>query len=132
MATKRTRVETSDAPEAIGPYSQAIVAVPFVLTSGQIPIDPGTASIVQGGIREQTKQVLENLSAVLAASGSSLSGVVRTTCFLKDLGDFAEFNSVYSEYFPTSPPARSTVQVARLPMDVLVEIDCIALVTDSR
>lgn len=127
MSDDRMVIATASAPAAIGPYSQALVAGGFVFTSGQIPLDPATKAIVSGGIREQAHQVMQNLKAVLEASGSSLESVVRTTCFVKDLNDFAGFNEVYGTYFSSEPPARSTVQVARLPLDVLVEVDCIAL-----
>lgn len=121
-------VSTDKAPAAIGPYSQAVKANGFVFTSGVIPVDPGTANVVEGGITEQATQVLENLTAVLAASGTSLDKAVKTTCFLADLNDFATFNSIYASYFTSDPPARSTVQVARLPLGVLVEVECIALI----
>ena len=121
-------VSTDKAPAAIGPYSQAVVANGFVFTSGVIPVDPATAKVVDGGITEQVTQVLENLTAVLAASGSSLDRAVKTTCFLADLNDFATFNSIYAAYFTSDPPARSTVQVAKLPLGVLVEVECVALV----
>lgn len=123
----KDRVQTDNAPKAIGPYSQAIKANGFVFASGQIPLDPATMQIVEGGIREQTERVMNNLEAVLKASGSSLEGVVKTTVFLKDLTDFAEMNEVYGSFFRQTPPARSTVEVARLPRDVRVEIDVIAL-----
>ena len=123
----KDRVQTDNAPKAIGPYSQAIKANGFVFASGQIPLDPATMQIVEGGIREQTERVMNNLEAVLQASGSSLEGVVKTTVFLKDLTDFAEMNEVYGSFFRQTPPARSTVEVARLPRDVRVEIDVIAL-----
>lgn len=121
-------VATDQAPAAIGPYSQAVVAGGFVFTAGQIPLDPQTMKVVLGGIREQTDQVMRNLSAVLAAAGSSLSRVVKTTCFLADLTDFPAFNEVYAQSFTAEPPARSTVQAAKLPLGVLVEVECIALV----
>jgi 2-iminobutanoate/2-iminopropanoate deaminase len=120
-------VSTDTAPAAIGPYSQAIKANGFVFTSGVIPVDPATAKVVEGGITEQATQVLENLEAVLAASGSSLKQTVKTTCFLADLNDFATFNGIYATYFDADPPARSTVQVAKLPLGVLVEVECVAL-----
>jgi 2-iminobutanoate/2-iminopropanoate deaminase len=123
----KDRVQTDNAPKAIGPYSQAIKANGFVFASGQIPLDPATMQIVEGGIREQTERVMNNLEAVLQAAGSSLEGVVKTTVFLKDLTDFAEMNEVYGGFFKQTPPARSTVEVARLPRDVRVEIDVIAL-----
>jgi 2-iminobutanoate/2-iminopropanoate deaminase len=123
----KNRVQTENAPKAIGPYSQAIKANGFVFASGQIPLDPSTMQIVEGGVREQTERVMENLSAVLEAAGSSLESVVKTTVYLKDLTDFAEMNEVYGSFFGDVPPARSTVEVARLPKDVRVEIDVIAL-----
>ncbi len=123
----KTVISTSDSPSAIGPYSQAIQAGGFVFTSGQIPLDPATMKVVEGGIEEQATQVMKNLGGVLAAAGSSFDRVVKTTCFLKDLGDFAAFNAVYAQYLGDSAPARSTVQVAKLPMDVLVEVECVAL-----
>jgi len=126
-ATEKSVVSTSEAPTAIGPYSQAIRAGGFIFTSGQIPLDPATMQIVEGGIEAQANQVMRNLRAVLAAAGTSLDHVVKTTCFLKDLGDFAAFNAVYAQYMGESAPARATVQVAKLPMDVLVEVECIAL-----
>lgn len=123
----KDRVHSDDAPKAIGPYSQAIKANGLIFASGQIPLDPATMQIVEGGIREQTERVMNNLEAVLQAAGSSLEGVVKTTVFLKDLTDFAEMNEVYGSFFKQTPPARSTVEVARLPRDVRVEIDVIAL-----
>jgi len=123
----KDRVHTDSAPKAIGPYSQAIKANGLIFASGQIPLDPATMQVVDGGIREQTDRVLNNLGAVLAAAGSSLDRVVKTTVFLADLGDFAEMNEVYGRFFGDAPPARSTVEVSRLPRDVRVEIDVIAL-----
>jgi 2-iminobutanoate/2-iminopropanoate deaminase len=120
-------VSTSDAPQAIGPYSQAVVANGLVFASGQIPIDPATGAFVEGGIREQTEQVLRNVSKVLEAAGTNLGRVVRTTVFLADMNDFAAMNEVYGGFFTEEPPARSTVQAARLPRDARVEIDVIAL-----
>ena len=125
--TERRIVKTEGAPGAIGPYSQAVVAGGFVYCSGQIPIDPATGQFVEGGVREQTAQVLRNLSQVLEAAGTSLARVVKTTVFLADMGDFAEMNETYAGFFPENPPARSTVQAARLPRDARVEIDVIAL-----
>jgi len=123
----REVIATDQAPKAIGPYSQAIRAQGLIFTSGQIPIDPATSQIVAGDVSAQTERVLKNLAAVLQASGSSLEKVVRSTVFLKNIGDFAAMNEVYGRYFKQEPPARSTVEVARLPKDVLVEIDVIAL-----
>ena len=127
MAISRTVVRTDAAPGAIGPYSQAIVAGDLVFCSGQIPLDPATGQVVEGAIEEQTRQVMLNLRALLEAAGSSLDSVVKTTIFLADMNDFATVNAVYAEYFGAEPPARSTVQAARLPRDVRVEIEAIAL-----
>ncbi len=123
----REIVATEAAPQAIGPYSQAIKIGDFVFTSGQIPIDPQTGVFVEGGIAEQTEQVLRNLAEVLRAAGTSLEAVVKTTVFLADMNDFAAMNEVYGRYFSVEPPARSTVQAARLPRDARVEIDAIAV-----
>lgn len=125
--TKRV-VHTKAAPEAIGPYSQAILLEKqgLVFTAGQIPIDPSTGEIVQGGIREQTRQVLKNLESILKAANSRLELVVKTTVFLNNMSDFSEMNQVYSEFFSKNPPARSAIEAARLPKDALVEIECIA------
>jgi 2-iminobutanoate/2-iminopropanoate deaminase len=123
----REVVSTKDAPQAIGPYSQATKANGFVFTSGQIAIDPSTQQVITGDIAAQTERVLRNLSEILEAAGSGLGKVVRATVFLKDMDDFAAMNAVYGKYFGSSAPARSTVEVARLPKDVLVEIDVIAL-----
>jgi len=120
-------VRTADAPQAIGPYSQAIEANGFVFVSGQIPIDPKTGSLVAGGIREQVKQVMENGKAVLAAAGCGMVHVVKTTIYLRNIGDFAAVNEVYGAYFPAEPPARATVEVSRLPKEAEVEIDFIAV-----
>lgn len=120
-------VSTSDAPAAIGPYAQAIRAGQLLFTSGQIPLTPA-GELVIGGIEEQTHQVLTNLKAVLAAEGVTLQNVIKTTVFLKDMNQFASFNSVYSSYFGEHTPARSTVEVARLPRDVFVEIELIAAI----
>jgi len=125
--TERRIVKTEGAPGAIGPYSQAVVAGGFVYASGQIPIDPATGQFVEGGVREQTEQVLRNLSKVLEAAGSSLARVVKTTVFLADMNDFAAMNETYAGFFAEEPPARSTVQAARLPRDARVEIDVVAL-----
>ena len=122
-----TPVRTPAAPDAIGPYSQAIVAGDFVFTSGQIPLDPVTGEMVKGDVKDQTRRVLENLKAVLGAAGSSLERVTKATVFLADMGDFAAFNEAYAEYFSSHKPARSTVQAAKLPKDARVEIDLIAL-----
>ena len=125
--TERRIVRTEGAPGAIGPYSQAVVAGGFVYASGQIPLDPATGQFVEGGVGEQTRQVLKNLSKVLEAAGSSLGRVVKTTVFLADMNDFAAMNEAYAEFFAEEPPARSTVQAARLPRDARVEIDVVAL-----
>jgi 2-iminobutanoate/2-iminopropanoate deaminase len=125
--TERRIVKTEGAPGAIGPYSQAVVAGGLVYASGQIPLDPATGQFAEGGVGEQTAQVLRNLSAVLEAAGSSLARVVKTTVFLADMGDFAAMNEVYATFFADEPPARSTVQAARLPRDARVEIDVVAL-----
>jgi 2-iminobutanoate/2-iminopropanoate deaminase len=119
-------IATNGAPAAIGPYSQAIKSGDLLFTAGQIPLDPSTMKVVDGGIEEQTERVMKNLEAVLAEGGSSFAGVVKTTCFLADLADFPKFNAIYATRFPNNPPARSTVQVAKLPMGVLVEVECIA------
>ncbi len=123
----RKVISTKDAPQAIGPYSQAIKANGFVFTSGQIGIDPSTQQVVAGDVGIQTERVLRNLSEILEAAGSGLGKVVRSSVFLKNMNDFAAMNQVYAKYFSSTPPARSTVEVARLPKDVLVEIDVIAL-----
>ncbi len=123
----RDVISTDQAPKAIGPYSQAIRAAGMVFTSGQIAIDPETQQITSGDAAAQTDHVLRNLAAILHASGTSLDKVLRCTVFLKNMGDFAAMNAVYGRYFTQAPPARSTVEVARLPKDVLVEIDVIAL-----
>jgi 2-iminobutanoate/2-iminopropanoate deaminase len=123
----REVIATEQAPQAIGPYSQAIRAQGLIFTSGQIAIDPATAQIIASNVSAQTDRVLKNLSAILQASGSSLEKVLRCTVFLKNMGDFAAMNEVYGRYFQQEPPARSTVEVARLPKDVLIEIDVIAL-----
>lgn len=119
-------VATKDAPQAIGPYSQAIKAGAFVFTSGQIAIDPATGNVIEGDVAAQTDRVMKNLAAVLAAAGSTLQRVVKTTVFLKSMGDFGTMNEVYGRHFGNHRPARSTVEVARLPKDVLVEIDVVA------
>jgi len=123
----RDVILTDQAPKAIGPYSQAIRAAGMIFTSGQVAIDPASQQVITGDIAAQTERVLKNLAAVLQASGSSLNKVLRCTVFLKNMGDFAAMNEVYGRYFTQAPPARSTVEVARLPKDLLVEIDVIAL-----
>ena len=119
------KVYTRNAPEAIGPYSQAIICGNMLFTSGQIPINPATGNVEAEGITDQATQVMKNLAAVLAEAGTSFDKVVKTTCFLSDMGDFAAFNAVYAEYF-TSKPARSCVAVKTLPKNVLVEVEVIA------
>jgi 2-iminobutanoate/2-iminopropanoate deaminase len=121
-------ISTEKAPRAIGPYSQAVASQGFVFLSGQIPLDPETNQLIEGDIAAQTERVMKNLGALLEASGSSFDRVVKTTVYLKDMGEFAKMNEVYGRYFPTNPPARATVEAARLPRDVRVEIDCIASV----
>jgi len=123
----RDVIATKDAPQAIGPYSQAIRANGFVFVSGQVAIDPSTQQVISGDVVAQTERVLKNLSAILKAAGSGLEKVVRCGVFLKNMGDFAAMNEIYGRHFGAAPPARSTVEVARLPKDVLVEIDVIAL-----
>jgi 2-iminobutanoate/2-iminopropanoate deaminase len=126
----RERIQTNNAPQAIGPYSQAIKADGFVFISGQIPIEPLTGEFVAGGITEQTEQVLKNLAAVLEAAGSSLEQVVKTTVFLADMKEFSAMNEVYARFFPAPAPARATVAVAGLPRDARVEIEVVALVSE--
>src|SRR5256885_14117693 len=123
----RDVIATKDAPQAIGPYSQGIRANGFVFVSGQVAIDPSTQQVISGDVAAQTDRVSKNLSAILKTAGSGLEKVVRSTVFLKNMGDFAAMNEIYGRYFSTAPPARSTVEVARLRKDVLVEIDVIAL-----
>lgn len=125
-------VYTEKAPKPIGPYSQAIIFGDFIFTSGQIPLDPKTNQIVQGDIKEQTRQVLENLKAVLEEAGATFDDVVKVTIYMKDLGEFAQMNEVYSQYFKNSPPARTTVEVSRLPRDVKIEIDLIAVKKQAK
>ena len=125
---KKKRIQTEKAPRAIGPYSQAIQAGPFVFVSGQIPIDPSTGELVGGEILQQTRQVLENIKNILESQELAMEQVVKTTIFLKDMGNFSHVNEVYATYFPSDPPARSTVEVARLPRDVDIEIEAIAFI----
>lgn len=122
------KINTDQAPAAIGPYSQAIAFKKLLFTSGQLPLDPKTMNFVAGGIKEQTRQALLNLKAILEAADSSIDNVVKTTCFLSDMNNFADFNAVYSEIFGSHAPARSCVEVARLPKDALVEVEAIAFV----
>jgi len=121
-------IQTEKAPKAIGPYSQAIQAENFLFLSGQIPLDPKTGELVKGDIRKQTQQVLENIKGVLESQGLGMENVVKSTIFLKDMGNFNQVNEVYATYFPSSPPARSTVEVAKLPKDADIEIEAIALI----
>jgi 2-iminobutanoate/2-iminopropanoate deaminase len=125
-AMKRQLVATDTAPKAIGPYSQAVWAGDTLFCAGQIPLDPASGNMVAGGIAEQTTRVLENINGLLTSQGLTFGSVVKTTVFLSDMNNFAAMNEVYAKYFPASPPARSTVQVARLPKDALVEIEVIA------
>jgi 2-iminobutanoate/2-iminopropanoate deaminase len=131
VETVKQIIATERAPQAIGPYSQAVVANGFVFASGQIPIDPETGQFVEGGIAEQTEQVLRNVSNLLEAAGTSLARVVKTTVFLADMNDFAAMNDAYARFFGDQPPARSTVQAARLPRDARVEIEVVALAGDG-
>ncbi len=124
----RETVSTDNAPKAIGPYSQAVIYNGIAYLSGQIPLNPANNQLLEGDIAAQTERVLENLKAVLEACGASLGSVLKTTVFLKDMGEFPKMNEVYGRYFGANPPARSTVQAARLPRDVSVEIDAIAAV----
>jgi 2-iminobutanoate/2-iminopropanoate deaminase len=126
LLTVKHIVQTDKAPQAIGPYSQAIKAGGFVFASGQIPIDPATGQFVSGGIAEQTEQVMKNLTAVLEAAASGLDRVVKTTVFLADMSEFAAMNEVYGKFFTNDPPARATIQATRLPRDARVEIEAIA------
>jgi 2-iminobutanoate/2-iminopropanoate deaminase len=127
VVTVKEIIQTKQAPEAIGPYSQAIRANGLIFASGQIPTDPQTGQFVAGGITEQTEQVLKNLAAVLEAAGSGLNRVVKTTVFMLDMQEFAAMNEVYGRFFKEEPPARATVQAGRLPRDARIEIDAIAL-----
>jgi 2-iminobutanoate/2-iminopropanoate deaminase len=126
---ERRVVSTDKAPKALGPYSQAIRVGDFIFCAGQAGIDPATGKLVEGGIQAETRRVLQNLTAVLQAAGSSFSQVVKTTVFLKNMDDFKAMNGIYAEFFPAAPPARSTVQVARLPADASVEIEAIATIS---
>ncbi len=125
---KRKIIHTEKAPAAVGPYSQAIKSKRMIFTAGQIPLDPATGKLVEGGIEEQTRQALTNVKAVLKAAGSGMNAVMKTTVFLLDMGEFAAMNGVYAEFFPKDPPARSAVQVSALPLGARVEIEAIALV----
>jgi len=128
----KTIISTEKAPKAIGPYSQAIRTENLVFTAGQVGLDPATMELVEGDIEPQTRQVLTNLKYVLESADSGLNFVVKTTVYLKDMGDFPKMNSVYAEFFPENQPARSTVQVAALPKGALVEIECVALLNPMR
>ena len=121
-------ISTNDAPQAIGPYSQAVKIGNFIYTSGQVPLNPSTGELIVGDIEKAARQSLENVKSVLEAAGASLCDVVKTTVFLKDLNDFKAANEIYSQYFPQNPPARSCVQAAKLPLDALIEIEAIAVV----
>ena len=132
MALSPQVVHTDMAPKAIGPYAQAQRVGDFIFTAGQVGLDPQSGQIVEGGIQTQTRQVLNNLSAVLEAAGSSLAHVVKTTVFVQDLAEFAQMNTAYGEFFPETRPARSTVQVAGLPRGALVEIECIAVAAAAK
>lgn len=125
---QREIIVTDKAPAAVGPYSQAVRVGDFVFTAGQIPLDPATGQMVEGGIEAQTRQTLTNLSAVLEAAGTSLANVVKTTVFLADIGEFKAMNGVFAEFFPEAPPSRSAVQVAALPLGARVEIEAVAFV----
>ncbi len=126
---ERQIISTTEAPSAIGPYSQAVQAGGMLFVSGQIPIDPASGELVQGGIEAETRQVLNNLKAILEAAGSSLEKVVKATLFIADMNQFGTINAIYAEYFQTDPPARACVEVARLPKDVQIEIEAVALVS---
>lgn len=123
----RTVISTESAPPALGPYSQAIAAGDLIFVSGQLPIDPASGQFVEGDIATMTRQIFKNIATVLAAAGSNLSKIVKVTVFMADLNDFQTMNEAYAEFFPSNPPARSTVQVARLPRDARIEIEVIAL-----
>jgi 2-iminobutanoate/2-iminopropanoate deaminase len=123
----RLVIQTDNAPPAIGPYSQGIAANGFVFTAGQGGVDPATRQLVEGGVQAQTRQTLQNLAAILEAAGCSLADVVKTTVYLADMDDFAAMNAIYATFFPANPPARTTIQAARLPMGLAVEIEAVAL-----
>jgi len=124
---EREIISTAKGPKALGPYSQAVKANGFIFTAGQGAIDPSSGKLVEGGIAAQTARVLENLKAIVEAAGSSLDRAVKANVYLKDMNDFAAMNEVYARYFPGNPPARTTIQAARLPLDILVEIDLVVL-----
>jgi 2-iminobutanoate/2-iminopropanoate deaminase len=123
----KTIISSDAAPKAIGPYSQAVRMENLVFLSGQIPIDPATGQLVEGNVQQQTEQVFKNIAAVLAEAGLTFEHVVKTTVFMKNLSDFAPMNEVYAKYFSANPPARSTIEVSRLPRDVQIEIDAVAI-----
>lgn len=130
-AMSKTIVTTSEAPQAIGPYSQAVRAGDFVFLSGQIALDPATGELITGSFDAQVRRVFENIRAVLNAAGADFANVVKTTVFLNDMGRFAEMNGIYADYFPEYPPARSAVEVARLPKDVEIEVEVIAFLGEA-
>lgn len=130
MSHEKRVISTETGPKAIGPYSQAIHAGCFIFCSGQVGFNPATGILVEGGVEAETRQALTNLKAILEAAGSDLAYVVKTTIFLRDIQDFTRVNAVYAEFFSSEPPARSTVQVAALPRNAAVEIECVALVVD--
>lgn len=123
----KTIIHTDKAPKAVGPYSQAVESNGMVFLSGQVPIDPATGKLVEGGIEEQTNQVLKNIEAILTEAGLTFANVVKTTCFLTNLGDFQTFNSIYATRFTEKQPARSTIEISKLPLGALVEVECIAV-----
>jgi 2-iminobutanoate/2-iminopropanoate deaminase len=131
MTVNKTAIATDEAPAAVGPYSQAIRVGQFVFTAGQAAIDPAVGGLIDGDIAAQTKQVMRNLQAILIAAGSDMEHIIKTTVFLKNMEHFASMNEVYGSYFPQDPPARSTIEAARLPLGALVEIEAIALVVDE-
>lgn len=131
MSSKREIVKTKNAPAAVGPYSQAVRVGSFIYTAGQIALIPETGQLIEGGIEAQTRQVMQNLAAVLEAAGSSLASVVKTTIYVTNLADFATINQVYGSFFSSDPPARSTVQVAALPLGATVEIEVVALANQT-
>ena len=123
----KKNIKTADAPQAIGPYSQAVESGGFVFVSGQIPLDPASGNLIQGDIRDQTRRIMENAGKILEAAGCTLADVVKSTIYLKDMNDFSAVNEVYGGYFPSDPPARATVEVSRLPKDAAMEMDFIAV-----
>ena len=131
MSLKRKIISTKDAPAAVGPYSQGVCINNLIFTAGQIPLVPETGNLIEGGIEEQTRQVMKNLAGVLEAAGSSLAKIIKTTIFVTDIGDFAKVNQVYGSFFTADPPARSTVQVAALPLGAKVEIEAIAITAEG-